>query len=391
MKKNLLTIFSISAIVLAFSVFAFAQQESRTASTGASKYVISAEAGGVNYIQGRVAISRKTGRSGLLLKGDQVKIGDRVSTETDGKVEILLNPGSYIRLGGNSIVEFVDTSLENLQIKLNRGSAMFEVITSNEFTFAVNTPKATFNVVKSGVYRVDVMEDGTGKIEVWKGKAQIGEAENAEEVKKGRTASVGGDNVAVAKFDRDERDDLEEWSRTRAKELAKVNDRLERNALRGTLLSGFSMNRWSLYDSFGLWVYDPFWGGHCFLPFGYGWSSPYGFGFGRDIWSYRLPSWVYYNPPRNNNPPVNQNPGGNANGTVKTTNPNGRGNTRDATRAVPPFEQVDRQNGRGRVRDTGIDTSSDFPSRSTPRVFIPAPSSDPGIPTQTGGRGGTRP
>ena len=52
MKKNLLTVFSISAIVLAFSVLSFAQEKS-TISSGASKYVISAEAGGVNYIRGK--------------------------------------------------------------------------------------------------------------------------------------------------------------------------------------------------------------------------------------------------------------------------------------------------------------------------------------------------
>lgn len=386
MKKSLLTVLSISAILLTFSIMSFAQE---VRSTGASKYVISAEAGGVNYIQGKVSVLRKTGRSGILLKGDTVKIGDKVSTEADGKAEILLNPGSYIRLGGNSAFEFVETSLENLQIKLNRGSAMFEVITSNDFTFAVNTPKGTFNVIKSGVYRVDVLEDGTGKIEVWKGKAQIGEDEDAE-IKKGRTATVGNeDNVAVAKFDRDERDDLEQWSRDRAKELTKVNDKLQRDSLRSTLISSFNANRWSLFDSFGLWVYDPVFSGYCFLPFGYGWSSPYGYGFGRDIWGFRLPRYVYYYPTRTNNPPNNPTTG-NTNGTVRTTNPNGRGNTRGSVRDVPPFEQVDRSNGR--VRDTGIE-SPNFPTRSTPRVFIPSTPTptETTLPSQTGGRGRTRP
>lgn len=384
MKKNLLTVFSISAIVLAFSVFSFAQ-ENRTVSSGASKYVISAEAGGVNYLQGRVSIARKFGRSGLLLKGDSVKIGDRVSTEEDGKAEILLNPGSYIRLGGNSSFEFVDTSLENLQIKLDRGSAIFEVITSNDFTFAVNTPKATFNVVQSGVYRVDVMNDGTGKIEVWKGKAQIGEDEDAT-VKKGKTATVGGNDVAVAKFDRDERDDLEQWSRDRAKELTKVNDRLERQNLRSTLISGFNSNSWNLYDSYGLWVYDPFWGGYCFLPFGYGWSSPYGFGYGRDIWGFRLPRYIFLQPPPVYNMPTNpQNPNSIARTPRARTNSDNPNTTQRTNRAVPPeateritppFRQVDQTNGRGRTNDTGIDTSDSFPSRATqPRVIVPAPSS----------------
>ncbi len=364
MKKNLLTVFSISVAVFAFSVFTLAQ-DSKPLSPTASKYVISAEAGGVNFVEGKVAIARKVGRTGLLLKGDSVKIGDRVSTEEMSKTEVLLNPGSYIRIGGNSSFEFEDTSLENLRINLIRGSAMFEVITTDGFAFAVNTPKASFNIVKSGVYRIDVLADGNGKIEVWKGKAQIGEDDDAF-IKKGKTATTGEDDVAFAKFDRGDRDSLEDWSRQRAKQLAKANDRLERNSLRSTLINGFNSRGWSIFDSFGLWVYDPFWGGYCFLPFGYGWSSPYGFGFGRDIWYYRLPRYVY------DRPPVTvYSPKGNSTGTVNNTN-NGGGTIREVRPAmVPPFQRIDQDTGRGRVREND-DFPSSFPSRTTPTVGFPS-------------------
>jgi hypothetical protein len=365
MKKNLLTIFSVGTFLLTFTLVTFAQ-ESQADSPKASKYVISAEAGGVNFVEGKVAIARKIGRTGLLLKGDSVKIGDRVSTDETSKAEVLLNPGSYIRVGGNSSFEFIDTSLENLKINLIRGSAIFEVITSDGFTFSVNTPKASFNVVKSGVYRIDVLEDGHGKIEVWNGKAQIGDDDNAI-VKKGKTATTGGDTVAVAKFDRGERDSFEDWSRQRAKELAKANDRLERNSLRNTLISGFNSSGWNLYDSFGLWVYDPFWGSFCFLPFGYGWSSPYGYSFGRDLWYYRLPQYVYYPPVRVNTP--NNNPTGTVN------NPNNSGGPTREVRPVlnPPYQRVDRDNGRGRERED-VDFPGSFPTRRTSPTVFPSQS-----------------
>jgi hypothetical protein len=364
MKKNLLTIFSVGTFLFALSLFTFAQ-ESPTDSPKAGKYVISAEAGGVNYVEGKVAIARKIGRTGLLLKGDSVKVGDRVSTDETSKAEVLLNPGSYIRVGGNSSFEFVDTSLENLKISLIRGSAIFEVITTDGFTFAVNTPKASFNVVKSGVYRIDVLEDGNGRIEVWNGKAQIGENEDAI-VKKGKTATTGGENVAVARFDRGERDSFEDWSRQRAKELAKANDRLERNSLRNTLISGFDSRGWNMFDSFGLWVYDPFWGSYCFLPFGYGWSSPYGFSFGRDLWYYRLPQYIYYQPPVRINTPNN-----NPTGTVNNPNNSG-GSTREVRPVLtPPYQRVDQDNGRGREREE-VEFPGSFPTRRTsPTVFPP--------------------
>ncbi|MEZ5429429.1 MAG: FecR family protein [Pyrinomonadaceae bacterium] len=370
MKRNLLTVLSIGAMfVLFLSGAVFAQDGPRT-STAASKFVISAEAGGVNFVKGRVTVTRKVGRSGYLLKGDTVKIGERISTAEDGKVEVLLNPGSYIRLGGDSSFEFLDTSLDNLQIKLHSGSAMFEVITSNDFAFAINTPKATFNVVKSGVYRVDVLEDGTGKMEVRKGRALVGDDEDAK-IKKGRSATVDGDDVAMTKFDRGEKDDLEMWSRDRAKELDKINDRLERQRLRNTLITGFAANRWNFYDSFGLWILDPYYDYYCFLPFGYGWSSPYGFRYGRDIWWFRLPRYIYFQPP----PP--RYPTGNPNATTTPPNNTSRNPGNTGRRAVPPFQTVDRDNSRERFPNrrmdpTNIDT---FPTRTLPSG-VPSPPSN---------------
>ena len=65
--------------------------------------------------------SERTDAAGCFFKGDTLEIGDRVSTADDGKAEILLNPGSYLRLGGHSAFEFKTTSLDDLQIRLRFG------------------------------------------------------------------------------------------------------------------------------------------------------------------------------------------------------------------------------------------------------------------------------
>ena len=220
MKKNLFYFFSVSLVTILVAGLAFAQETRRSVSEASSLYVISAKAGGVNFVEGNVTIARKAGKSGSLLKGDVLEIGDRVSTGAGGKAEILLNPGSFVRLAENSEFEFATTSLEDLQLKLSRGSAMFEVITDNDFTVAVNTPKAKFYIVQSGVYRVDVINNGADKIEVWKGRAQVGA--NAAEVKSGKQATVDGNQVAINKFDRDdkEHDDAREYEEER--EVAEV-------------------------------------------------------------------------------------------------------------------------------------------------------------------------
>ena len=44
--------------------------------------------------------------------------GDAVRTGLDGRVEMLLNPGSYMRVGENSEFELADNSLNNLEVRL---------------------------------------------------------------------------------------------------------------------------------------------------------------------------------------------------------------------------------------------------------------------------------
>ncbi len=367
MKKNLFYIFSAGLVTVLFTAFAFAQETRRTVSDASSLYVISARAGGVNYVEGIVTVARKFGKSGYLLKGDVLEIGDKVSTGTDGKAEILLNPGSFVRLAENSGFEFSTTSLEDLQLKLNHGSAMFEIITTNDFTVAVNTPKAKFYIVQTGVYRVDVLGDGTNKIEVWKGRAQIGDT-NATIIKSGRQATVSGNQVAVAKFDRDDKDALEIFSKSRAKELAKINARLQNTDVRTSLMSSFYRDRWSLNDSYGLWVFNPFQGSYCFLPFGYGWSSPYGYYYPRDIWYYNLPPVIYNPPPTTTRSPVQLSPNG---GGIKSSVA-GREN-QQPTRIVPPYQKVQGEIGREPLEQRQTYSPS-FPTR--------IPSSPPPPPTE---------
>jgi hypothetical protein len=382
MKKNLLYFFLVGLIGVLFSVTATAQREQqedrRMVSAASSLYVISAEAGAVNYVEGKVSVMRKEGKSGYLLKGDELKIGDVVSTGAGGKAEILLNPGSFVRLAENSVFEFVSTSLEDLQLKLNGGSAMFEVITDHEFTFAVNTPKAKLFIVKSGVYRVDVLSDGAGKLEVWKGKATA----NGTEIKSGKQATVSGDQTAVAKFDRDDKDALEVWSKFRAKELAKINARLQNNSLRTSLMSSYYQTRWSMNDSYGLWVYSRYHGSYCFLPFGYGWSSPYGYYYPRDIWYYNLPP-VIYNPPTTTTQPTL------ASGSTRSDKIRNSGGSREggAVRISPPYRRVQKDIGQFPSESQG-DVFS--PPVRIPSSSLPPPPSDPVLisPTTAPRKGG---
>lgn len=318
MKQNFIKLLAVCAGCLLLSAVSLAQNNKRV-STVQDTYVISAKAGGVNFVSGKVAIVRQKGKSGYLYKGDSVEVGDKVLTGGGGKAEILLNPGSFVRLAGNSEFEFITTDLDDLQVLVTAGSAIFEVITDKEFRVVVNTPKSRFFIVKTGIYRVDTMGDGTAKLEVWKGKAQIGAAASAKPttLKGGQTTVLNSAQVAVEKFDRDDKDEFELWSKERAKELDKLNAKLRAREMNQALLSSFSRDRWDISSRFGLWVRDPFSQYYCFLPFGYGWSSPYGFSYDRSIWNYQQTTNTVYA----NNPSWTPSNGGQTNSTPYPSNP----------------------------------------------------------------------
>src|SRR3977135_4075518 len=98
MKHTFSVTLAIIALILSANVVLNAQNR--------EKFVISAKAGGINSVSGRAEVraSRATDWS-LLSVTDDLRAGDIVRTGTDGRVEMLLNPGSYLRVGESSEFE----------------------------------------------------------------------------------------------------------------------------------------------------------------------------------------------------------------------------------------------------------------------------------------------
>ncbi len=386
MKKNLLRMFCVGILCCLTVIVGFAQNDRTLSSAAGDLYLISAKAGVVNYVEGGVSIQRKNGNSGYLLKGDSIEVGDKVSTTANARAEVLLNPGSFVRLDQNSEFEFVTTSLDDLKLQVNKGSAIFEVFASNDFKVLITTPKAKFYLVETGVYRVDVLDNGVGKLEVRRGKAQVGNL-LAEEVEKGRTATVDTNDVVVAKFDRGNEDSFEDWSKDRAKMIAKVNSKLSSDRLTNSLLS--NNNGFDCFNSLGLWVYSRQYTSYSFLPFGYAWRSPYGYGFGTSTGICNNPYQYYrYIPTYRGNPGTGNNGGGNGGVTPTTPAANiargqrnltppfrrmentGNSNSRSSSsrRNFPTFPDSSNDGSRGSRSDSSTRTTNtqNFPTRTVP-------------------------
>ena len=83
-----------------------------------------ARPGTVNYVEGQAAM----GGQSLDAKsvGAELTEGQSVTT-LNGKAEILLTPGVFLRLGPNSSAKLVAAGLADTQVQIDQGHAMIEV------------------------------------------------------------------------------------------------------------------------------------------------------------------------------------------------------------------------------------------------------------------------
>lgn len=258
---------SIIALLVA-AASAFAQDRKALTPDDESQYVVSAKAGGVNVVEGNAFFKRGKSDWDVLIAGDELRPGDSVRTEADGRVEILLSPGSFLRLAENSEFIFSSTSIYNLKLKIVRGSAIVEAAAVDS-SLEVTAGQSLFQILQNGIYRFSVDADGRAQALVRKGKVLFANGV----VKDGKKIVIAsGATAQISEFDKKAQDSFDIWSKSRAETLIAANRKLSDRAMKRSLSARVVSN---------LWLYDPFFGGYTFLPYGSGFNSPYGFGYRR--------------------------------------------------------------------------------------------------------------
>lgn len=253
-----------------------------TQASVSAQYVISARAGVINYTTGPVSYRPSSDPNWSSLSGAEamslprLSEGDHLKTEAWGKAEVLLSPGSYLRLGRSAEIMMLSTDLAATAFELLTGSAILEVGNLQKgFSISVRTPHTVVKIKKDGLYRIDVAPDGTRLI-VRKGEAWILQTDGTlKKIKKNNTVLVSTQSAEIAKLSRAQQDEFDLWSADRAELLLAANQAVLR---RSRYWSG--VNFWG-----STWVYDPFFGCYTFLPWGYPFWSVYGFGY------YGCPFW----------------------------------------------------------------------------------------------------
>jgi hypothetical protein len=226
--------------------------------------------GTLNYVEGQVSINGQVVNE-LSASSTQLRAGQVVATG-NGRAEILLTPGVFLRLGDNSAVSMVSPDLARTEVELLKGRADVEVdqlYKQNNLLVKINVDET--RLLKTGLYAFN-FENGT--VRVFDGEASVLPVNGQQKpvvVKKGHELAVNGEGEKPKDFDQKASEDaLYNWSSLRSQYLGEANVQLA-SAYEGA--PGFAPG-W-FWDA-GLYGYTWLPGdGAFFNPFGYGFYSPY--------------------------------------------------------------------------------------------------------------------
>jgi len=244
-----------------------------------SFHFIGAQAGLVNHVDGSpVVFAANQSVSKPLLSRTMIQPMSRIETGPNDRVEILLNPGSFLRVAENSVVRVNETKLSDVKVALDKGTVIVESAAFDKKVHAlrIETAAGDIAIQKEGLYRFEAdPEHSTVDVAVRRGKAQwLPESKPQVTLKAGNrfqlpVSSTDG-ALQYAKISKEQMDNLDNWSMRRAQYLVAASDRAT---------SWVSDSWYSSYYQRGFrggWFFDPFFQMFTFIPFGGNYYSPYG-------------------------------------------------------------------------------------------------------------------
>ena len=328
---------SLSAVALPLLLLVVVAGLSQTTQ---AQHLVSSKAGFVNRVEGKVYIQRQDSEAdeqGRASLGTQLRNGDRLRTGVNSYAEVLLSPGSYLRLDEETEIRALNTNIAEPRFELLKGSIILEASDLDKRTpLEIITPHGPVAIAKVGVYRLDARGSMT-EVTVRKGELILGTrdqllARQGTKVGQGKFTQLTGDNATkpeIASLDSSNWDPFDQWSFQRAETLVAAN---------------YSLLRRSGYNdvlAFG-WMFDPFYNCYTYIPGGRRFNSAYGFSF-YSSFGYCSCNMFYYVPYYGSGPYYN----GTNVGTLRpsTTPRVAPGGTNDGRtpihRELPPNRQLD--------------------------------------------------
>lgn len=267
-------------LTTAHLLLSFVASASLSAPYALAQNAVSARPGTINYIEGQASLegrqlSSKSVGHAELAKGQYLATGN-------GKAELLLTPGVFLRLDNNSTVKMVAPDLTHTEVQLTQGRATVEVDQLyKQNDILVDLASGQTQLLKNGLYEFDA---NANTVRVFNGEAAAfatltpQPGERAIKVKQGKQLILPSTDGRTANFDRkatESSDALYKWSSLRSGYLGEANLNLAQSYA-GTSGYGYGGG----YARGWLWspsVYSYTWlpgDGLFWSPFGYGFYSP---------------------------------------------------------------------------------------------------------------------
>src|SRR5262249_8105086 len=183
-----------------------------------ARAVMPASPGVINYVEGNVLLD---GQPITAKQIGSVQIGqNQILETTQGRAEVLLTPGVFLRIGANSAVRLIAAGLTDTRVEMLQGKALVEADDLHKGNhIRIMVAGAVTTLEKDGIYEFDT---DSALVSVYEGKAIVQKGNNIATVEKGKQAFLTGP-VVVAKFKRKYKDDLYKWSSLRSKYLTEAS------------------------------------------------------------------------------------------------------------------------------------------------------------------------
>jgi hypothetical protein len=234
--------------------------------TLSAQTVISAHSGTVHLAEGAVSVD---GKAITQTPGTYPMWKERSELRTDqGRAEILLTPGVFLRVGEASALRLIDNRLSATRVELLSGQALIESddpMKENAVTLVYGDYEV--QVRKSSVFSLDSQP---AQLKVYHGEAAVSYKGELVTVKAGHLLPLTA-ALAMEKFDAKSGDELTRWSQRRSQYVSTAN-----------IASAKSLRDSGTNWSSG-WYYNPYYSMYTYIPgrgvswspYGYGYFSPY--------------------------------------------------------------------------------------------------------------------
>ena len=232
--------------------------------------------GTLNYVDGQASIGSQKLTSGSIGSA-QLEPGQSITTQ-NGKAEVLLTPGVFLRVGSNSSVQMISPSLTDTEVSLQKGEATIEVTDIHrENRLLMQEDGTVTELMKAGFYDFDARQS---EIRVFDGEALVRDSDKVIKVKGSHELDLNSPKLKARRFDKKayEANDLYAWSSLRSAYAAEANSDI---APTYAVATGYAPG-W-----FGAgWYWDPWFDCYTFLPGAGLFYSPFGWGFYSPFWAY---------------------------------------------------------------------------------------------------------